>query len=104
MATRYSGELTIHVKWVEDVNVHPHNGFYDTSVIYKGRRVSTPVVRAPAHLTVAVDSAEAYDQAAGAALSFANDEEPEIGEQAAYSRSGASWYIARDKKKKHGGD
>lgn len=108
MAKRYSGDLTVNLQWKDAQKVNgtypPHGGYYACTVVFDRRVVSRSSVFAPAVLHVAVDSAVAYDQAARAALSFANDEESEIGEQAAYSRRLGTWHIGRTAAARHGGD
>ena len=71
MALRYSGSLTIRVVWND-------RGFYDASVSRKGRNLWSGTVGAPRSLRVAVDSPDAYDDAASAALSFASHEGADV--------------------------
>lgn len=64
MALRYSGSLTVRVVWND-------RGYYNASVSRKGRNLWSGTVGAPRSSRVAVDSPEAYDATASAALSFA---------------------------------
>jgi hypothetical protein len=113
MAARYSGNLTIDVRWVEAKAVSPsarlkkargcpHNGYY--RVAFSGPHAAPDVaddvqfVCAPAHLTHAIDSAEAYDRAAHAGLSFAaEDVADEAAMNPAMGSSGPLWHIGRSK-------
>ena len=74
MATRYSGNVRINLRYTD------HDGQYHCNVVWTDGRKNV-IVGHPAHLTMSVDSPEAYDRAAHAALSFV-DNEP------AYQRSG----------------
>jgi hypothetical protein len=83
MAIRYSGALIVRVTWSDRLNL------YNATVSWEGgsRRIQ---VGAPAYLRVPVDSPEAYDATAKAAISFADDEcrECGIGDMAEYDDSG----------------
>ena len=69
MATkRYSGNVTVAINYVDSEN------HYKATVSAGGKRGKTVIVNPPRHLTKAVDSAEAYDNAAKAAVSFAEDD------------------------------
>lgn len=75
------------------------NGDYAVSIVGSG--VKTKVyVGAPAYLEHAVDSPIAYDRAAHAAISFADEEEPGVGEHAAMTDTG--WLISRTKEGRWG--
>lgn len=104
-ARRYSGHLAILVSYLDSRAAdtfadgtprHP-NGSYRCSI-----RNLTPgitdrvrvVVGAPACLSSAVDSPEAFDGAASAAVAFADHENGSIGESAAYDDSGV--HVGRD--------
>lgn len=70
MAIRYSGNATIRV-------VYRDSGDYACTVSVAGRNVWTGTVGAPAvgfGVGIAYDSPEAYDEAARAALAFAEDD------------------------------
>lgn len=64
---RYCGRVKILVLYTE-------NEQYRCTFVVNGRRVGTEVVKAPASATYAVDSPQAYDDVAHAALSFAVEE------------------------------
>jgi hypothetical protein len=76
MATRYCGGVTIKLTWSDtnaDTGLHHINGVYRcliSSPITAPRKPYVIYVAAPRYLDTAVDSAEAYDSAAHAALSF----------------------------------
>ncbi|MDB4989036.1 MAG: hypothetical protein JWN04_4214 [Myxococcaceae bacterium] len=73
MATRFSGTVTISIRYVDSVQ-HSPNGHYRcylSSPVTMARRGYSVTVGAPRHLDHAVDSAEAYDAVARAAVSFA---------------------------------
>jgi len=86
MALRYSGSLTIRVVWND-------RGHYDASISRKGRNLWSGTIGEPRHLRVAVDSPEAYDDTAHAALSFADSEGADVFRSADHTGSG--WHIAR---------
>jgi hypothetical protein len=73
MARRWSGNLSIHIKFVDRDNqykatvcrIAPNRAERDCQVMWVGP---------PAHLTRAVDSPAAYDDAARAAIAFLDDE------------------------------
>lgn len=71
MALRYSGKLTIRVLWND-------RGYYNASISSKGRNLWSGTVGAPKSSRVAVDSPEAYDDTASAALSFAAHEGADV--------------------------
>jgi hypothetical protein len=83
MATRYSGNITVRLTYVDRPppgTFHDNRGGYKATVS-QGREHQTIWVGEPAHLTHAVDSPAAYDDAARAAISFALDENDEWGIQ-----------------------
>ena len=86
MALRYSGTLTIRV-------LYNDRGFYNASISRRGRNLWSGTVGEPRHLRVAVDSPEAYDETAHAALSFADHEGADVSRSADHTGSG--WHIAR---------
>ena len=81
MATRYSGNVRIEVTYREPGNtsgvfipgITATRPEYHCRLVWPGDSGSV-VVGAPAHLTMAVDSPEAYDKAAHSALSFTDNE------------------------------
>lgn len=94
MARRFSGEIRITIKLDETSPVDA----YDCTLSVKGEghkrvRVLGPVYRAKG---TAVDSSEAYDSAAHAALSFAEGEGFPVSEHAATDAAGSGWHIGRD--------
>lgn len=96
-ARRWSGELRIRVRY-DDRGVSDRflNGRYHCSVsrpATKGAEVYRVIVGAPAFLTHAVDSPEAFDAAAHAALSFASDAGFPVETYAATNEHG--WHIGR---------
>lgn len=74
---RYSGDVTIRINYRQHVPGHGHwrNGGYYCEIALGGKRLGQILVGAPAYLSHAVDSPEAYDETASAAISFADDEE-----------------------------
>jgi hypothetical protein len=90
MTKRYSGRATVDVEFVDAKNEYR-------------ARVSTPDgtetvwVGVPPALKIAVDSPEAYDGAASAALSFAYDDFPDlsISDYAHDNPEGTGWWIGR---------
>jgi hypothetical protein len=91
MARRYSGELDINLTYRDKDDQYrarvcrrsPSGGRPDCEVVYVGT---------PKHLTKAVDSPAAYDDAAHAAISFASND---IQEGAASNHAGSGWDIRR---------
>src|SRR5579871_638262 len=70
MATRYSGSICIRVQYSEVYSETAPNGFYRVVVrLADGRKLGV-IVKAPRCLDRAVDSSEAYDRVARAALAF----------------------------------
>jgi hypothetical protein len=108
MATRYSGNIKIDMRWVEARDAKSrgcaHNGYYRATLSqpvgthdpwnhpWKTRTLS---ICAPARLAHAVDSEKAYDDVAHAALSFANAEG--LGIDAFAASAGTGWHISRNK-------
>jgi len=84
MATRYSGKVTVRIGWSDAQDQYT----YATSV--DGKHWSSGAVGAPKHLTQSVDSPKALDEAAAAAISFAN-----LTDEAAYTDRGL--WIGRSK-------
>lgn len=81
MARRYSGKLTVDIAW------HDSKQEYRARVAYPGGS-RTVWVGPPSVLTKAVDSSVAYDEAAAAAISFASEEDHQIGEYAEHTDRG----------------
>lgn len=74
MATRYCGSVKI-VCWLRTAPHVLHGEQYECVISKKGEgRLATEYVGLPAYLSKAIDSPEAYDEAARAALAFAVDE------------------------------
>ena len=90
MAKRYSGDLTITVAWDD------RHSNYRTTVARKGRNVWSGRVGPPRSYEYKVDSEKAYDEAAHAAISFADNERSGIGEHAEMDPNG-QWKIRRVK-------
>lgn len=88
---RYCGELRIRVTLLDPDWTPP---VYRTTYEYRcaisapGTDRCTIYVKAPAHLTAAVDSPEAFDNTARTALAFAADEGHDIGDHADFSDTG----------------
>lgn len=103
-ATRYSGELKITLTYRDPPKGMYPNGDYRATITWPWRhglpsrgpksRI-TVYVGAPKHLRHAVDSPDAFDEAAHAAISFAAEEVPEIENHASMSSTDATWMIAR---------
>jgi hypothetical protein len=87
MATRYSGNVRVQITWQDSDNR------YRAVLRANGRHHSLQYVGAPAHLERAVDSPQAYDQAAAAAISFAG-----LGDEAAFTDRGV--WIGRNESEK----
>lgn len=89
MATRYCGSARVSLKFVDATNQ------YRAVVSNRGER-KTVYVGVPPASRLAVDSPEAFDQAAHAALSFAADEglDPNGCE---LHPSGSGWLVRRAK-------
>ena len=91
MARRYSGSVTVDVTWVDA------DSQYRCRVRAPGG-ATTVHVGPPAVLERAVDSPEAYDVAAHAALSFVAEgslEEPSVNEHATGNVRCDGWHIGR---------
>lgn len=80
-ARRFSGRLKIELNFNDRTNQYKAR----LCPVVKGERCETVYVGPPRHLTRAVDSPRAYDDAARAAIAFSSDT---IQNQAAYSGSG----------------
>ena len=74
MAIRYCGRVKIDCKLVPARHM-PHGEQYKCSLSIGSQHLCTQHVGLPAHLTHAIDSPSAYDDAAHAARSFATDED-----------------------------
>lgn len=85
MAVRYSGRVRVNILWDDRLDA------YRATVLVPGFGSHHMTIGAPKHLTRAVDSPAAYDQAAGAAISFADD----FRELAEVNRTGTGWHITR---------
>ena len=101
---RYSGEIRIRITYIATAGIGlgglaPQggtSGYYRCFLRAVGFRQGegrTIQVGAPAHLTNAVDSPEAFDDAARAAIAFAQDENPGWDDLAAYNEDG--YHVAR---------
>jgi hypothetical protein len=83
---RYSGDIRIRVTYhdrrfedvYEDGTPRNPNGFY-RCFLRASNNTTTIIVGAPAFLSQAVDSPEAFSDAARAAVAFADHEDPEAG-------------------------
>ncbi len=93
---RYSGEIVIRITYIE---TYDPNGMYRCFLKGPNGQTETVFVGAPAFLSEAVDSPEAFDSAAEAAIAFADHEAGENGirwgELAAYDIDGAGSHIGR---------
>jgi hypothetical protein len=98
---RYSGEIRIRVTYREDTASSPRfgNGTYRCFLRGPGGMTTTVIVNAPQYLTRAVDSPEAFDDAARAALSFTADDAHDHGrsmtEYAAHVIDRSGWHVGR---------
>ena len=98
MAKRYSGSVTISIAYLDSSNEYRCYLSSPVTIARQGYRVR---VGAPASLSCAVDSAEAYDAVAHAALSFLADESEEsvtdgmLGILRCAEPSESGWHIAR---------
>jgi hypothetical protein len=93
MARRYSGKVTVSILWDD------HDNRYAARVKADGSEQPIFVtVGAPKILEHAVDSPEAYDAAAKAAIAFADDDVPGTEEQAAFTESG--YFVSRKHKER----
>ena len=92
---RYSGEIRIRVTYLD--------GSLTTAPRYRcflrgpGDLTATIIVNAPAYLSHAVDSPEAFDDAAHAALSFAENDDRDwsVHAHAAFKADGTGWHVGR---------
>jgi hypothetical protein len=84
MAIRYCGSVKIDCKLIPALG-RPHGEQYKCNISLGGLHIGTQYVGLPAHLTHAIDSAKAYDEAAHAALSFASDEDERISDECDYT-------------------
>lgn len=95
MATRYSGDVTIRVEWVDSRN------HYRVALRWKDGEVPRSAVQYvghPASMRRSVDAPESYDEAAAAAISFADDAGEGPGEHAATTDRG-TWVGRRASEK-----
>jgi hypothetical protein len=105
---RYSGEIRIRVTYLDvaydgpDTQARLGNGRYRCFLRGPGGMTTTVIVNAPQYLTRAVDSPEAFDDAARASISFADDKSE--GEQlpcytwahlAAHVIDRSEWHVGR---------
>jgi hypothetical protein len=97
MATRYSGEAVVRVTWVDTTKTScPHGGHYRATVSVRGRNLWSGTICAPQHLTMGVDSPEAYDDTARAALAFAEDDVgSEVGDHVAFDADLTDRWVGR---------
>ncbi|MBL8605131.1 MAG: hypothetical protein JNK72_24590 [Myxococcales bacterium] len=94
MAQRFSGSLTCSDRSSQYKATISRKAGQKTESVWSG------YVRTPAILTHAVDAPEAYDDAARAALSFADNEGADIGAYADYTDGG--WLISRARPRRNG--
>lgn len=99
---RYSGEIRIRITYLDahgevfiDGTPRAPNGKYRCFLQAKGGARTTVYVGAPASLSHAVDSPEAFDDTAHAAIAFANDEDSQWGDYAASNEDG--YHIVRSR-------
>jgi hypothetical protein len=106
MATlRYSGEIRIRLTYIDpkpgDVYAdgtfrNPHGKYRCYLSRENGANATIYVGAVLEHGSgIGVDSPEAFDSAAGAAISFAEDEESGWSDHAAYAEDGSGYCIAR---------
>ena len=92
MAKRYSGDVVVSVTWSDSRDA------YKATVSAHGEKWSG-WVGAPRAMRIAVDSPQAYDDAAHAAISFACDEEPGFCDVAGTNADCSGWEILRAKRR-----
>lgn len=90
MVKRYSGQVTVDVEFVDAKNQY-------RARVTAPDGTETVWVGVPPALRVAVDSPEAYDGAASAAMSFAEDDYPDLGVADAADYGDSGWAISRKK-------
>lgn len=104
---RYSGEIRIRVTYLEAHRGGGNNGAYRCYLRGPGGMATTVIVGAPAYLSHAVDSPEAFDEAAHASIGFADDSDEEKEERlscyhwaniAAHKADGSGWHVGRSEK------
>ena len=105
---RYSGEIRIRVTYLDwrpgelfiDGTPRNPNGRYRCFLKGPGGMRTTIVVCAPAFLSVGVDDPEAFDDAARAAIAFADNtpddvDGPAWNDVSAFKIDGSGWHIGR---------
>jgi hypothetical protein len=100
---RYSGEIRIRVTYLDvaypDTRARLGNGRYRCFLRGPGGMTTTVIVGAPAYLSRAVDSPEAFDDAAHAAISFAESDDQNTNTHewanAAACKPEGGWHIGR---------
>lgn len=104
---RYCGDITIRVTYLDaygetysDGTIRNRNGKYRCFLRAPGMRSVTIFVGAPAFLSHAVDCPEAFDEAAHAAISFADDEHGSWSDHACPKEDGSGWAIERKLREK----
>jgi hypothetical protein len=107
MAIRYCGSVKIDCKLVPALG-RPHGESYKCNISIGGKNIGTQYVGMPIYLNESTDSAEAYDSAAHAALSFASDEEERgekdwggISDKCDYTDSGYAIRRSADRSESH---
>jgi len=88
---RYSGRIAMRVVLREGMRDE-----YHVSIKLPNGDRETVVVGAPAHMRIAIDSPQAYDDAARAALAFAEHDGLDVAEHAEFDES--SYVIRRIKR------
>lgn len=91
MALRFSGRVRLNVSLRDDTDPRHHNSVYVVTASVNGQRRGKVRVHPPAHLTHALDSKKAYDEAASAALSFLDHEGRDVSDDAEHD--GQGWVI-----------
>lgn len=97
MATRYSGDLTIRVQWIDKAHTGPHGGYYRCTISRGKNHLWSGAINAAQHITDGVDSSASYDSTARAALAFADHEGADV-ESAAYAADLSDRWVGRSKK------
>lgn len=89
MAKRYSGRAVVSVVWDDRLDG------YKAAVSFDGRRIWSGAIGAPRAGHGAVDSSRAYDGAAKAALSFANQDTGGDPLDTEAAHTGSGWHVGR---------